>query len=272
MHLFFRKTGTGPPLVILHGLYGSSDNWMGIAKLLEKHFEIYIPDQRNHGRSPHSDEFNYPLLTNDLYDFFIQNNISKAVLLGHSMGGKVTMHFAREHAECISSLIVVDIAPKNYSTTVNPESLVHVSILKALNNLDLSAIKNREEADVFLSQFIHQKKLRSFLLKNLKLNKNGNYLWALNLDSIQNNFRNIAEGFSPEIWDHVKITNFPVLFVKGSLSNYLAKEDFTLINKLFPGSEIYEIAEAGHWLHAEKPEELAKKILSFVFLEKQSVK
>lgn len=265
MELFFRKTGTGTPLVILHGLYGSSGNWMSMVKLLDKHFEIYIPDQRNHGRSPHSDEFNYSLLTQDMYDFFMQNKISKAVLLGHSMGGKAAMHFAKEHKELISSLIVVDIAPKNYSSSVSPESLAHVYIIKVLNQLNLSNIKNREEADEILSRSLHQKELRSFLLKNLLRNKEGHYEWALNLYSIQNNFGNIAGGFSPETWDHVKITDIPVLFIKGELSTYISEKDFSLIYKYFPEAVIKTIEGTTHWLHAEKPEQFAKEILSFVF-------
>ena len=266
MELYCRKTGTGIPLVILHGLYGSSDNWMSIVKLLEKYFEIFIPDQRNHGRSPHSDDFNYSLLTQDMYEFFQQNKISKTVLLGHSMGGKVAMHFAREFPELLSSLIVVDIAPKNYSSSANsPESLAHISISEALNYLHLPEIKSREEADKLLSVSLPQDKLRSFLLKNLRRNDKGNFEWSINLNSIQKNFSEISEGFSPKIWNNTEITGFPVLFVKGALSNYITDKDVPLINKIFPGAEIYQIAKAGHWLHAEKPEQLAKKILSFTF-------
>lgn len=264
MKLFFRKTGTGTPLVILHGLYGSSDNWMSIVKLLEKHFEVFIPDQRNHGRSPHSDDFSHSLLTQDLHEFFMQNNIKKAALLGHSMGGKVAMHFARQFPELLSSLVVVDIAPKNYSLSENPEYIAHIVVLEALQKLDLSAIQSREETDKLLSEEIPKDKLRSFLLKNLKRNNEGKFEWALNLDSIQKNFYEIATGFDPDIWDNTEISGFPVLFIKGGLSNYISTSGIPAIHRIFPGAEIVEIKETGHWLHAEKPEEFAKIIISFL--------
>ena len=265
MELFFRKTGKGTPLVILHGLYGSSDNWMSVVKLLENRFEIFIPDLRNHGRSPHSDDFSHSLLTEDLHEFFLQNKISKAILLGHSMGGKVAMHFVRQYPELLSALIVVDIAPKNYSLSENPEYIAHITVLETLQKLHLSEIKSREEADKLLSIDIPKEKLRSFLLKNLKRNNEGKFEWALNLNSIQKNFYEIATGFDPKIWDNTEISGFPVLFIKGALSNYISTTGISAIHKIFPGAEIFEIEETGHWLHAEKPEEFAKKVVSFIF-------
>ncbi len=264
MELFFRKSGKGHPLVILHGLYGSSDNWMSIARILEKDFELFIPDQRNHGRSPHSDEFNYSLLAQDVICFFSKNNIKKAILVGHSMGGKVAMHVARKFPEIISSLILVDIAPINYYADNHKELLVHISILEALQKLYLPSIKTREEADHFLSYDLKDEKLRSFLLKNLKRTSKGNFEWLLNLTSIKKNFSEISEGFLPSEWENVQINGFPVLFIKGEKSKYINKENIPIIKRIFPAADIIEISETGHWLHAEKPMEFAKTVSSFV--------
>ncbi|MBI5539698.1 MAG: alpha/beta fold hydrolase [Bacteroidia bacterium] len=264
MELFFRKIGQGPPLIILHGLYGSSDNWISVARLLEKHFEIFLIDQRNHGKSPHSEEFNYELLSSDIFDFFAKHNIVNANLLGHSMGGKTAMHFAKNYPELLKSLILIDIAPKNYTHNISQELITHHKIIETLLLLDLSQLKSREQADEELAKDIESLKLRSFLLKNLHRNNTGKFEWLLNLDSISLNFKNIADGFPIEQWQNVEVSGFPVLFVKGGKSRYIMKEDEVIINKIFPGSEIFEIPETGHWLHAEKPVELSKKIISFI--------
>ena len=264
MELFYRKSGKGPPVVILHGLYGSSDNWMTIARFLEKDFELFIPDQRNHGRSPHSDEFNYSLLSQDVVDFFQKQKIEMATLIGHSMGGKVAMHVARRSPEIISSLILVDIAPKNYYAESDAESLVHISILEALQKLYLPSIKSREEADHLLSFDLKDEKLRSFLLKNLKKTPEGKYEWLLNLTSIKENFSEISEGFLMSEWKNIEIKGFPVLFIKGEKSNYICKEDLPVIKRVFPAADIIEIAETGHWLHAEKPEEFSTAVYDFI--------
>lgn len=266
MDLFFRKIGKqGPPLIILHGLYGSSDNWISIAKLLENYFEIYLIDQRNHGKSPHSDEFNYELLSNDLFDFFAKHNIVRANLLGHSMGGKTAMHFAKNYPELINTLILIDIAPKNYSNNNSLELITHYKIIESLLSINLSLLKNREQADEELSKSIDSIKLRSFLLKNLHRNNSGQFEWLLNLKSLSINFKNIADGFIPELWKNIEITGFPVLFVKGGNSNYILEKDKLIINSIFPAAEIFEIPETGHWLHAERPIELSNKIISFIF-------
>jgi pimeloyl-ACP methyl ester carboxylesterase len=265
MELYFRKSGKGPPVVILHGLYGSSDNWMTIARMLEKEFELFIPDQRNHGKSPHSKEFNYTLLTQDVVDFFSQQQITKAVIIGHSMGGKVAMHVARKFPELVSSLILVDIAPKNYYSDLNEESLAHVSILEALQKLYLPSITSRDEADHLLSYDLKDEKLRSFLLKNLKRTGDRKFEWLLNLHAIKENFSEISEGFLASDWDNIQIEGFPVLFIKGEKSNYISKEDIPVIKRIFPAADLIEIPETGHWLHAEKPAEFAKTVNDFIF-------
>ncbi len=265
MTLKYRKIGTGQPFVILHGLFGSGDNWFTIAKLLEKHFEIYLIDQRNHGKSPHSDEFNYNVLTNDLLDFFNEHTIKKAHVLGHSMGGKVAMNFALKYPDMLNSLLLIDIAPKNYNENLLQEQSQHKTIIETLCNINLSQIKNRDEANNILSKKIESEKLRAFLLKSLYRNNLGKLEWLLNLQSLKENLENISGGFNNKVWENIEITGFPVLFIKGGASNYISKNDEILINKIFPAAEIFEIPNTGHWLHAENPNMLAQKIISFIY-------
>ena len=264
MELNYHNIGTGQPLIILHGLFGSGDNWFTIAKLLEKHFEIYLIDQRNHGKSPHSNEFNYNVLTNDLLDFFKTHSISKAHILGHSMGGKVAMNFAKNYPEMLYSLTVIDIAPKNYNENLLIEQSQHNTIIDTLISINLTKITNRNEVEVILSKTIDSDKLRAFLLKSLHRNSFGNFEWLLNLQSLKENLENISGGFIDKEWNNVEITGFPVLFVKGGLSDYISKDDEILINKIFPAAEIFKIPNTGHWLHAENPNMLAQKIISVI--------
>ena len=186
MKLSYRKLGTGQPLIIVHGLYGASDNWLTIAKELANNFEVYIVDQRNHGNSPHADSHTYQDLKEDLLEFMDDQNIEKAILLGHSMGGKTVMIFATDYPERVSSLMVVDIAPKNYSKISDyaPQTIDHSCIVKAMLNLDLLAYKNRTEIDTKLKENISSDKVRQFLLKNLKRNENKQFIWKLNIKTI----------------------------------------------------------------------------------------
>ena len=162
MKLHYRKYGEGQPLIILHGLFGSSDNWQTLGKKFAENFEVYLVDQRNHGHSPKSNEFNYQLLSDDLYKLITDLELENITLIGHSMGGKTVMHFAQEHPLFIKKLIVVDIGPKAYP-------MHHDIILAGLNSLDLSAIKSRGQADKQLSKFIEDIGVKQFLLKNCLL-------------------------------------------------------------------------------------------------------
>ncbi len=261
MELFFRKYGEGPPLIIIHGLYGSSDNWVSIGRNLSEYFEVYLIDQRNHGRSPHSDKHNYNLLKEDLREFMDNQNIEKAILLGHSMGGKTAMFFATDYPERVSHLIVADISPLSYKNTGSFQLLSHTTILNALCNIDFSNISSREDIDIILSKSIPQDKLRQFLLKNIKRSKDNKYSWSLNLETIQNEFTNIMEGL-----DNNKsgITGFPVLFIKGENSEYISGQDIEAIELVFPYAEIETIPNAGHWLHAEQPDEFLRIVREFI--------
>ena len=267
MKLFYRKYGDGPPLIIVHGLYGASDNWVTIAKELAKYFEVYIIDQRNHGRSPHSDNHNYDLMKKDLLEFMEDRYIEKAVLLGHSMGGKAVMYFAIENPEMVSSLIVIDIAPKSYNNfeKSHNSTINHNQIVNAMLSVDFSKIKTREDAGNKLGEKIKSNRVRKFLLKNLHRNKDNTFNWSLNLKAISKDLPLILEGLDEKkVAGGKEVTGFPILFIKGALSNYILDEDLPKIRSVFPYADFQTIEDAGHWIHAEKPETLTQIITEFV--------
>ncbi len=267
MNLFFRKEGEGFPIVIVHGLYGSSDNWLAIAKKLSVNYKVYLIDQRNHGRSPNSEEHSYEAMKNDLADFFDQQKIGKAILIGHSMGGKTAMCFAADYPERIEKLIVVDIAPKDYFL-LNDESqyYLHNNILRAMLEIDFSRIELRKQVDDFLNERIDSTQIVQFLLKNVHRNKESNkYEWRLNVPVLYDNLDEIIKGVNAHWFDdRLPITNYPVLFIKGADSNYILPEDFTSIRRIYPEAEIVEIQNAGHWLHAEQPQLFMEAVSNFL--------
>ena len=267
MELFFRSFGKGPALIILHGLYGSSDNWITIGKSLSKQFEVFIIDQRNHGSSPHTAGHNYMLLKNDLYEFMYNHGIKKAILLGHSMGGKTCMFFASDYPEMVSSLIAIDISPRSYKDLVRPipHAIDHMNIMQSMMEVDLSMANNRIDIDRQLALIIKSTRIRQFLLKNIKRDKEGKFSWKINLKTLHDQMPLIMDGMDVSRFIKGKgITGFPVLFIKGENSNYITEEDIKLIHKIFPAAEIVSIPSAGHWLHAEQPELLLKTIRYFL--------
>lgn len=261
MELFFRKYGRGEPLIIIHGLYGSSDNWISIGRKLAEQYEVYIIDQRNHGKSPHSPDHSYLDLKEDLKEFMDGNGIEKAILLGHSMGGKTAMFFASSYPERVSQLIVADISPRSYQSTKSNQLLSHSTIIKAMYNIDFYGIKYRQEIDDILAKSIPEQRIRQFLLKNIKRQKSGEFEWTLNIKTIKNELFNIIDGL-PD--DHPEIKGFPVLFIKGDKSDYIGKTDQKVISKIFPFAKLEVVPEAGHWLHAEQPELFLKTVLNFL--------
>ena len=252
MKLFYRQIGEGPPLIILHGLLGSSDNWMSVARKLADNFTIYLLDLRNHGQSPHSDVHDYPSMIGDLYEFVIDHNIPVASFLGHSMGGKVVMKFAIDFPDKIDKLIVVDMAPKIYK----PKSKY---LIEALMSIDITKIKSREEADELLALKIKHKQIRQFLLKNLFRKDDMTFDWKLNLESLNKNLGTIG-GYFTEKDKFTKET----LFIQGANSNYITDGDYPLIKRIFVNSEIIKIEGAGHWMHVEQPDTVHDIITGFL--------
>lgn len=267
MNLFYRTVGEGTPLFILHGLYGSSDNWMQIARILSKNFKVISIDHRNHGSSPHDTEHTYESMVNDLAWLFHELEIEKAHVLGHSMGGKVAMAFAADYPEKVLSLTVADIAPKNYFET--PASAVqnnfHKRILNTLSKINLTEYQSRKEVNKKLLQTIPEQLVRQFLLKNLhRVGKN--FEWKINVPVLSANLNHIISGVDYKDYeDRIPITNYPVLFIKGSLSGYIQPEDELIIKKMYPEAKIETIEGATHFLHAEKPEEFVAILNLYLF-------
>ncbi len=266
MKLFYRKFGEGTPLIILHGLYGSSDNWVTIGRALSEKYEVWLVDQRNHGKSPHSEEHTYQAMQNDLLEFMDEHNIEQAILIGHSMGGKTAMKFAMEQADRLISLIIVDIAPKSYAFSINIKSdtLNHKNIMESMLSLDFSGIENRNQLENLMAKKIRIGRIRQFILKNVKRKDDKTFGWVLNIDALYSNLDNILDGFSSDANIGYEITGFPVLFIKGEQSDYINADDKDKIFSIFPYAELTSIENAGHWLHAEEPEQLLKVIDEFL--------
>ena len=251
MYLFFREAGEGDPIVILHGLFGSSDNWLSIARVLSETHKVYAVDQRNHGQSPHSDYFSYEIMANDLKEFLEEHNIVNPIIIGHSMGGKVAMQFATEHPEILKKLVVVDIAPKEYPVH-------HDVILEGLNSIDVKNLASRNEANEQLAKYVQDIGTRQFLLKNIARTSDG-FQWKINLPVIETGIEQIGIGLDP-----TSSYDGDTLFIRGKKSHYIQDEDQPDLLKHFPKSELETIENAGHWIHAEQPEAFLSAIKSFI--------
>lgn len=267
MKLFFRQEGDGFPLVIVHGLYGSSDNWLTVAKKLSGDYKVYLIDQRNHGRSPNAEEHSYGAMAADLAEFFDDQHIESAILIGHSMGGKTAMHFAADYPERVGKLIVVDIAPKDYFL-LNDESqyYLHNNILRTMMEIDFSKIETRKQVEDFLLERIDSAQIVQFLLKNVHRSKESHqFEWRLNVPVLYDTLDEIIKGVNAHWFDdRLPILNYPVLFIKGALSNYILPEDIPSIRRIYPEAEIAEIPAAGHWLHAEQPQMFMETLINFL--------
>jgi pimeloyl-ACP methyl ester carboxylesterase len=240
MTLYSVEVGSGPPLIILHGLFGLSDNWRTHAKKLGEEFEVHLLDLRNHGRSPHDYVSNYEAMAYDVALYIEDGWLEPTSILGHSMGGKVAMYLALERPDLVKNLVVVDIAPKNY-----PPS--HVHLLDAMENLDLLALKSHRQAGQMLERDIPDDGLRRFLLKNLARERGGRYYWRPNLEAIRENYDKIRG------WPDVDGTfDGPTTFIRGGDSKYILEDDLDQIRNMFPRATVQEISGAGHWVHSEK--------------------
>jgi esterase len=264
MKLFYRKMGEGPPVIILHGLYGSSDNWVSIARELSDSYTIYIPDQRNHGKSPHSIHHDYNAMTADLEELIHDIIKDKVALLGHSMGGKVAVNFAMRNPDRVASLIVADISP--FSRYPDDLAIIesHEKILKTLLYTDLSGAASRKDAEDIVMEKIPDKRVTSFLLKNITRDKSGKFKWKLNASALNNNIDKLMAGLTISEDVSEEVTGFPVLFIRGGESEYLPESHQKDISGLFPAAEYITISDTGHWLHADKPVEFTAIVRDFL--------
>jgi esterase len=244
--------GEGKPLVILHGLFGMLDNWQGLAKQFGQFFETHIVDQRNHGKSFHAANHTYELMSADLLRYLDAKGLSKISLLGHSMGGKTAMLFASQYPERVDKLVVVDIAPKYYAPH-------HQEILEGLHAVESSGATSRNEADKVLSKHFSQVGIRQFLLKNLHRTNDDEMRFKFNLSVLSNEIGNVGEALP----DAAFFTG-STLFIEGQVSDYITPDDEELIEKHFPDSEITEIENAGHWVHAENPKKFFEEVSRFL--------
>lgn len=250
MKLFHRILGEGQPLLILHGLFGHSDNWQTHAKKLAEYYQVILIDQRNHGHSEWSDAFSYDLLAEDLHELVEELGLHKIILLGHSMGGKTVMRYAQQHPETIDKLIVVDMGVKAYPPH-------HTDILAGLNKVDLNVVKTRGEVEQILLPYIPVDGTRQFLLKNLYWKEKGQLAWRMNIPVLEREMPAILAAIPS---DRV---NAPTLFIRGEQSNYILDEDIEELEDQFPDSTVVTVANAGHWVHAEAPEAFVNTVLEF---------
>ena len=256
MKLFSKIYGDkGQDLIVIHGLFGMSDNWNTLGKQFAKYCRVHLIDLRNHGKSPHSTDFNYDVMSEDVLGYMKDHKIQKPILLGHSLGGKVAMKFAFTYPDKIDKLIVADIAPRKYNTDF------HQNLLSALYKLPLEDFTKREEVDHALSLFVEDKGIRFFLLKNLYRNENKEFAWRFNIEVLLEKVNNIQEA------DFVKgICEIPTHFIRGGNSNYITTQDELIINKHFSDFSIATIDGAGHWLNAEKPERFYDEVMGFCLM------
>jgi len=253
MDLFYRELGQGRPLIILHGLFGMSDNWMTFAKRLATNQHIFLVDLRNHGRSGHNATMSYPAMAIDVENFIKDKIQCECDVLGHSMGGKVAMTLALKNPKLVRSLVSVDIAPKRYYSSQFKD------FLQVMMQMDLSSLSGRKEADSILQAKLQlHPATRQFLLKNIYRTENNVFAWRPNLAALFDNLDHLLGGIeTPGRFEK------PVLFAKGSESDYIVSEDFSLIRDYFPQAVIADIDGANHWVHSSAPAELESALRQF---------
>lgn len=269
MKLYFRDFGRGYPLVVLHGLYGCSDNWLTVARELSARFRVIVPDLRNHGRSPHSPEHSYAAMASDVLELLDDLAVGPCFLMGHSMGGKVAIHVACRSVDRIAKLVVVDIAPFDDASLTELSPLVreHWDLADALLHIDLRRYTRREEVERQCADRIPDIRTRRFLLKNLQRDDTEGFRWRMNIDVLVQNLPTILNGMDALGLGAENRRDVPVLFVKGERSAYLPTTMFARIRQAFPHAQMVTVADAGHWLHVEHPSEFMEAVVGFLSVE-----
>lgn len=253
MELFFREMGQGPAVVILHGLFGSSDNWQSFAKeLAGRGYRVATVDLRNHGQSPHDSGFNYDLMSEDVAGLIRSNFTEPVWLIGHSMGGKTAMTLAAAHPGLLKGIVIIDIAPRYYQPH-------HQTILAALRSFEPSLLASRGEAERLLSEKIQDLSTRQFLLKNLFWKEKDQLAWRFNLDAIEHHIEEVGKDTYPE-----NPVTLPALFIAGERSGYIADQDRSEILVHFPAAKLAVAPQAGHWVHADQPAWLLDTVETFI--------
>jgi len=243
LHVRFQGDPDAPPVMLLHGLFGSAANWGTVAGRLRSDYRVIVPDLRNHGQSPHDADFSYPAMVDDLLGLMDAQGIAKAVLVGHSMGGKVAMHCALTCPDRVLGLAVVDMSPVRYTHDFE-------SVLNGFRAVDLAVTRSRADADRQMAAHVQGSGVRAFLLQNLMKSSDG-WQWRLNLDALADAQAEIT-GFP----GHPPDARFggPTSFIYGALSDYVTSEYEPVIRRLFPAANLCPVADAGHWVYADKPQ------------------
>lgn len=262
MKLFYREYGTGKPILFLHGMLGMSDNWITIGKVFADRYKVYLPDMRNHGLSPHHKKHNFQVMSDDLLEFLNDKKIDKAIIIGHSMGGKVAMQFAVNHPEKIDKLVIVDISPREYffDKFEHKRLIDHKGILDFMDEIDISKIENRQGLNEVINNRFQNEFILQLLQKNLIKNSVKGYKWKLNIHSLIHNYSELSK----EIRINQRKFTFKSLFLFGNKSPYFLQDDYTLIKDKIPNTKIVIIKNAGHLIHIDQKDELINEVKEFL--------
>lgn len=252
MKLFYRKLGAGKPLIILHGLFGMSDNWQTLGKRFAEQFEVNLVDLRNHGKSPHSVDFNYKSMASDILELMDDNGLNSASIIGHSMGGKVAMTVALDKPDRVEKFIAVDISPKEYP-------VVFKTIVEVLESIDLDKYTTKREVEAELKRYIEDDAVVQLYQKNLYYLEKEKLAWKFNLSSISKNLKHIHGANVSTV-----IFNKPALFLRGAKSLYVKSSDLISIKDNFPLAQMKVVSNAGHWVHADNPDEFFEYASDFL--------
>ena len=254
MDLFYRESGSGEPVIMIHGLMGMSDNWIPVARGLAGNYRMVMPDLRNHGKSTHHKEFNLTVLTEDIFALCQKLKINSAVFIGHSLGGRIAMAVALQKPQMVSRLVVEDIAPRRY---FGNKSIAR--LLSIMSGLDLKGMRSINEINEVLKSVLPDNKNSQLVLKNIRKKAGGGFEWKLNLEVLADNL----EALMTPVYGEATFTG-PTLFFKGALSNLLTEEDHKIIHKHFPSASIQLIPDAGHWVHTDQPKLFLEKLALFL--------
>jgi len=253
MQLAYEAYGhDGEPLIVLHGLFGSRENWHSISRQLGEFFRVFALDQRNHGESPRSSIMDYRNMAEDVHEFMHAQGVAPAHVLGHSMGAKTGMQLALLHPEAVWSVVSADMAPRAYSPR-------HEKILEGLLSLDLDSFQTRKEMEDALQPWVPELATRQFLLKNVRRDSSGRFEWRIGLQEISQNYQRLSEALESK-------QPYPgtALFIRGAQSEFLVEDDMESIRHLFPQAQLATVPEAGHLLHIENPKIFLALLMQFL--------